>query len=172
MKVKNVIKDEFISNALYRLDESTRMIEKSLDHLTEEDIWKRPNMSSNSVGNQILHLCGNIGQYIISSLGETPDIREREKEFSASSGAAKEELLSMLNAVVHKAKETIASCSKESLELVREVQGFSLSGVGIVLHAVEHYSYHTGQIAFWTKLLKDEDLGFYKGVDLNVKNQE
>ncbi|MEX0290794.1 MAG: DinB family protein [Flavobacteriaceae bacterium] len=171
MKEETKLRSELISNAIYRLDESTRMIEKSLSLLKEEEIWKRPNQSSNSVGNQILHLCGNIGQYVISSLGNSPDIRERDKEFSTVSGLSKDELLKRLKEVVDKAKKIIASSTKESLEHIREVQGFSLSGVGIVLHAVEHYSYHTGQIAFWTKLLKDEDLGFYDGIDLNIKNE-
>ena len=55
---------------------------------------------------------------------------------------------------------------------IRSVQGFRFSGAGIILHVVEHYSYHTGQIAFWTKMLKDKDLGFYAGFDLNLKNEE
>ena len=50
------------------------------------------------------------------------------------------------------------------------VQGFQLSGIGIVVHVVEHYSYHTGQISFWTKQLKNKDLRFYAGLDLNVQN--
>jgi len=55
---------------------------------------------------------------------------------------------------------------------VRSVQGFSFSGVGVIIHAVEHYSYHTGQIAFWVKQLKEKDLGFYNGTDLNIKNND
>ena len=52
----------------------------------------------------------------------------------------------------------------------RTVQGFQLSGIGIVVHVTEHYSYHTGQIAFWTKQLKNKDLGFWEGKDLNAHN--
>ena len=54
----------------------------------------------------------------------------------------------------------------------REVQGFTMSGIGVVIHVVEHLSYHTGQITYWTKLLKDRDLGFYQDIDLNIKNEE
>jgi uncharacterized damage-inducible protein DinB len=53
---------------------------------------------------------------------------------------------------------------------IRQVQGFSLTGIGIIIHVTEHYSYHTGQIALLTKLLKDRDLAFYAGIDLNKKN--
>ncbi len=166
------LKEEIVKNALYRLDESTRMIKISLEQLEEQDVWKRTGAVSNSVGNLILHLCGNIGQYVISSLGQTKDVRERDKEFSAKTGFSKAELLEMLVITVEKAKEVIKNSTVDQLLRIREVQGFTFSGVGIIVHAVEHYSYHTGQIAFWTKQLKDKDLGFYKDVDLNVSNKQ
>jgi uncharacterized damage-inducible protein DinB len=164
------LREEFVQNALYRLNESTRMNTISLELLSEEDIWKRPNASLNSVGNLILHLCGNITQYIISSLGESEDKRERDIEFSTESGFTKKELLNKLVETVDDAKRVIFDCSVEQLVKIRSVQGFSFSGIGVVLHAVEHYSYHTGQIAFWTKQLKNKDLGFYGDMNLNVKS--
>ena len=166
------LREECIQNALFRLDESTRMNTISLALLSEEDIWKRPNTSLNSVGNLILHLCGNITQYVISSLGETEDLRERDIEFSTESGFTKAELLEKLNTTIEKAKRTINDASIEQLIKKREVQGFYFSGIGVVIHAVEHYSYHTGQIAFWTKQLKNKDLGFYDGLDLKIKNEK
>lgn len=164
--------EEFVQNALYRMDESTRMISISLNQLSEEEIWKKPNESLNSAGNLVLHLCGNITQYIISSLGEIQDVRNRDEEFTIGSGFTKNELLTKLKATVDTAKRTINDASVERFLRKREVQGFYFSGIGVVIHAVEHYSYHTGQIAFWTKQLKEKDLGFYDGTDLNVKNKE
>jgi len=166
------LKEEFIQNALFRLDESTRMNTISFGQLSEEDVWKRPNESLNSVGSLILHLCGNITQYVISSLGETEDKRERDLEFSTESGFSKDELLQKLTDTVDDAKRVIFDSSIERLLKIRSVQGFSFSGIGVVLHAVEHYSYHTGQIAFWVKQLKNKDLGFYDGVDLKIKNKD
>jgi len=165
------IREEFIKNALYRIDESTRMNTISLEELSEEEVWKRPNESLNSVGNLILHLCGNITQYVISSLGESEDKRERDIEFSTESGFTKKELLEKLTETLDIAKRVIFDANIEQLLKVRSVQGFSFSGIGVVLHAVEHYSYHTGQIAFWTKQLKNKDLGFYDGMDLKINNQ-
>lgn len=165
------LREEFVQNSLYRLDESTRMNTIALEQLSEEEIWKRPNDSLNSVGNLILHLCGNITQYVISSLGETEDARERDLEFSTESGYTKIELLQKLTETVAVAKRVINDASLAQLIRKREVQGFYFSGIGVVLHAVEHYSYHTGQIAFWTKQLRNTDLGFYDGMDLNVKNE-
>ncbi len=162
---------EIVENALYRMDESTRMIYTSLEHISEEELWKRPNDSLNSIANLILHLCGNITQYAISSLGETVDIRERNSEFSVTSGYNKKTLLTKLSETVLTAKEVIKGASEGQLTKKREVQGYSFSGIGIIMHVVEHYSYHTGQIAFWVKQLKNKDLGFYDGVDLEVKNK-
>jgi uncharacterized damage-inducible protein DinB len=163
---------EFIVQSVYRIGLSSERIEKSFLLLNEEDAWKRPNESSNSIGNLVLHLCGNITQYAISSLGGKQDNRVRDLEFSTKSGYTKEELLSKLRAVVNEATSVIQNTTEEELLRMRSVQGFDISGIAIVIHVVEHYSYHTGQIAFWTKLLKDKDLGFYAGVNLNKKNKE
>ncbi|SFR84980.1 DinB family protein [Maribacter stanieri] len=162
--------EEIVENALYRMDESTRMIKKSLAEISEDEVWQKPNPSLNSIANLMLHLCGNISQYIISSLGETEDKRNRDDEFSVTGGLTKDELFTKLESVVDDAKRVIFNVTPNQLVKMRSVQGFSFSGVGIILHAVEHYSYHTGQIAFWVKQLKNKDLGFYDGIDLNKKN--
>ena len=169
MKNTNITQ-EFIDQAILRFEENAPRIEKCLNELTEEEVWKRPNDSSNSIGNLIIHLCGNISQYIISSLGEKEDNRDRDAEFSIREGYSKKQLMEMLHNVEKQSVNIIKSISEESLLKVRSVQGFEFSGIGIIIHVVEHYSYHTGQIAFWTKLLKDKDLGFYAGQDLNQKN--
>lgn len=164
---------EFKEQILYRMDESSRMIGLSLEKVTEDDVWKRPSETSNSIGNLILHLCGNISQYAISSLGNQEDKRQRDLEFETKDGWNKKELLVKLKDVVNEAKKVIQQVSSEELMRKREVQGFNFSGIGILIHVTEHYSYHTGQIAFWVKRLTNKkDLGFYEGVDLNIKNKD
>lgn len=162
---------EFIQQAILRFDENTPKIEKCLSELTEDDLWRRPNPSSNSVGNLLLHLCGNITQYVLSGLGDVEDKRERAKEFTSMGGLQKAELFDKLKTVVGAAVEIMRSLNDNDMLTIRSVQGYELSAVGIIIHVVEHYSYHTGQIIFWTKLLKDKDLRFYAGVDLNKKNK-
>lgn len=168
---KDQLTSEFIEQSVFRLQECTPRIKKCMDMLTETEIWKRPNESSNSVGNLLLHLNGNITQYILSSLGKLADIRTRDAEFEAQGGFTKTELFNKLQTTVNVAVSVIRRLDANALLAKRSVQGFALTGVGIIIHVVEHYSYHTGQIAFWTKLLKDHDLGFYAGVDLNKKNK-
>lgn len=162
---------EFKSQSIHRIELNTPRIVKCLAELTEEEVWQRPNDVSNSIGNLILHLCGNIRQYAISSLGGKEDTRERDKEFSATGGYTKAELLNKLETTVAEAIQTIKDSTEENLLLVRSVQGFTYSGIGIIVHVTEHYSYHTGQIVFWTKLLKNKDMGFYAGMNLNIKNK-
>ena len=152
------------------MDESLRMISVSLDKVSEEQLWQKPNASLNSIGNLVLHLCGNMTQYGIASLNEIEDKRQRDLEFSTHGGFTKLELLEQLKSTVHEVKNAFQSVSFERLTQVKQVQGFEFSGIGNIIHVVEHFSYHTGQIAFWVKLLKNEQLGFYDGHDLNTKN--
>lgn len=162
---------EFINAAIRYVDENTMKLKACLDEIDESDIWRRPNEHSNSVGNLLLHLSGNIRQWVISSLGSIEDNRQREKEFAAAGGYSKAELKEKLFSTVEEAKAIMKNMTLPAILKKRKVQGYSYSGISIILHVTEHYSYHTGQIIFWVKLLKDKDLGFYAGVDLNVKNE-
>ncbi len=140
--------------------------------LSDEEIWHRPNQSSNSVGNLVLHLCGNMTQYIISALGENEDKRERDSEFSAREGYTAAELLNKMKTVNDECINMINGLDEKKLMREYFIQGGSMSGIGAVVHVTEHYSYHTGQIVYLTKALKDTDTGFYKGADLNAKNKQ
>lgn len=164
------ISKEFIQQSIYFIELNPPRIKKCLDQLNETEIWIKPNSETNSIGNLILHLCGNITQYIHHSLGNEIDQRERGLEFSTTGGFTKKELLDKLESVVQKATQIITECPEEELMRMRTVQGFSYTGIGIIIHVTEHFSYHTGQIAFWTKYLKEEDLGFYEDHDLNIRN--
>lgn len=168
--METVDTNTFISECIIQLQEYTRRVQTCLDLLTEDEVWHKPNQSSNSIANLILHLCGNMTQYVLSSLGGEPDNRERDKEFSAQGGFTKKELMLKLSTVVTKAVNVLEEQDETSLINTRTVQGFKKTGLSIVLHITEHYSYHTGQIALLTKLITNKDLEFYKGFDLNAKN--
>lgn len=168
--MSNLLSNELKANIILRLNENTSRIEKCLNLLTEEKVWYKPNENLNSIGNLILHLCGNITQYIISSIGGEQDNRKRDYEFSASKDFIKKELLEKISKVVQGSVKVIENMTDEELLQVRSVQGFTYTGVANLIHVAEHYSYHTGQIAFLTKLLVNKDLGFYANMDLNIKN--
>ena len=167
----NALLNEFKQNAIFRLKEGQRMLHLAFDKVEEKDVWAIPSENGNSLGNQILHSCGNMTQYILSSLGGIQDKRVREKEFSTRSGFTKRALLSLLDKTIAEAIATIENAPEATWLSFRKVQGFDLSGLGAVLHAVEHFSYHVGQVAFWIKQLTTEDLSFYADQDLTQLNE-
>ena len=171
MDKERELQEELVWNAGYRMKESLRMIKICLDQLTEEQVWQKPNESTNSIANLILHLCGNITQYGIASIQDLEDERKRDEEFSTESGYTKAELTQRLEDTISDAKRAFYDAPLNELLRKRNVQGFNFSGVGNIIHVTEHLSYHTGQIALYTKMLNNQDLGFYSGVNLNVKNE-
>ncbi|RMB57336.1 DUF1572 domain-containing protein [Dokdonia sinensis] len=163
--------EDFKSNVIYRLDENIRMVSIALSKVDDDETWVKQNLAINTLGNQLLHIIGNLKQYVISGLGGEADNRNREEEFNAEDGPTKDELLKQLLHLGQEVTSTIQNASEEDLLKKYKVQGFDLSGMGLVIHAVEHFSYHTGQIATLVKLVVNEPLGFYAGLDLNILNQ-
>jgi len=141
-------------------------IRRCLEALTEEDVWWRPNPDSNSIGNLVLHLSGNIRQWIVSGVGGRPDVRERAKEFAADGDAEggawdRARLLAHMTSTLAEVDDTLAALKPEDLLRRTTIQGQDVSVLEGVFHAVEHFSMHTGQIIYITKLRTGADLRFY-----------
>jgi uncharacterized damage-inducible protein DinB len=136
-------------------------IERCLEHLTDAQVWWRASERSNSVGNLLLHLEGNLRQWIICGAGGAPDARVRDREFAERRQLSRKELLASLRATVEEADEALARLDPATLLETRRVQGLDVTLLAAVFHAVEHFSMHTGQIILLTKMLADEDLAFY-----------
>ena len=130
--------------------------------LAEPDLWWRPNDASNSIANLMLHLAGNIRQWIVSGVGGAPDRRERAAEFARRDGLLKDELLTILSGAVHDADATLARISRAALAEPRTIQGREVTVLEAIYHVVEHFGMHTGQIAYISKLRTGKDLGFYR----------
>jgi len=167
MSTAEKLKEALIKEVQVRLyDESLPRILKCIDQLENEQIWWRPNESSNSIGNLVLHLCGNVTQWIYSGLGGFPDHRTRQNEFDERRILDKAELRELLVLTLDKIRPVIIHLKEEELLQPRPVQTFMETGLTILIHVTEHFSYHTGQIAYITKLLSGKPLGFYDGVSL------
>ncbi|MDZ7265715.1 MAG: DUF1572 domain-containing protein [candidate division KSB1 bacterium] len=132
-----------------------------LAQLPEEDIWWRPNAASNSAGNLLLHLCGNVRQWILHGIAGRPDVRVREAEFAASGPLPKAELLQQLETTLAEVDGVLQHLTAEDLPQPRRIQGFDQTVLRAVFHVVEHFSYHTGQIIYLTKLRTGVDLKFW-----------
>ena len=162
------IHTELIKEIRRRLiSESLPRLQKCLSELTEEEVWRRPNENSNSVGNLILHLTGNVNQWIVSTLGGEPDNRKRQQEFDEQGPIATEKILGDLQIVMTNADKVISTLKPEELTQIKNVQGDSETVMAILIHVTEHFSYHTGQVSYIAKAQKNLDLNYYKDEDLD-----
>jgi uncharacterized damage-inducible protein DinB len=137
-------------------------IERCVDRLTDEDVWWRPNEASNSIGNLMLHLCGNVSQWIIEGIGGRPYDRHRQEEFDTRTPIPAGELLRRLRAVVKEADEVLGDVTGQSLLHQRHIQGYDVTTLDAIYHVVEHFSMHTGQIILITKARSAENLELWK----------
>jgi len=140
-------------------------ISAAIESLSEEDLWWRPNEASNSIGNLILHLAGNVRQWIVSGVGGAPDYRERAEEFDRRETLPRSELVAVLTEAVLEADAVIGRVDPASLGERRPVQGRDVTVLQAIYHVVEHLSMHAGQIMYIAKLRSARDLRFYGLVD-------
>lgn len=150
------------------LDQARRNLERQhlphvlacLHALSDQAIWWRPNSASNSVGNLVLHLAGNVRQWIVAGMGGARDVRHRDKEFSEQGPLPGSGLAALLRGTVNEAGGVLARTRPDSLGLPCEVQGFRLTRLQAIERVLEHFAMHTGQIVYVTKLKTGRDLRF------------
>lgn len=136
-------------------------IERCLEKLGPEDIWWRPGEASNSIGNLMLHLSGNVRQWIVGGVGRRAHDRRRQQEFDDRGPIPGSELLEQLRSILDEAEAIIVDQTSESLTSRRQIQGYDVTVLEAIYHVVEHFGMHTGQIITLTKLRRDEDLGLW-----------
>lgn len=146
----------------YLVDDHLSRIRRCLEVLPDEDLWWRPNEASNSVGNLLLHLSGNVQQWVISGIGGAPDIRDREREFSRRGGWTGGELLELLEVTLGEAEKILSRLRPRHLLEKRTIQGREVTVLEAVYHVVEHLAMHTGQVVYIVKTRTGRDLGFYR----------
>jgi uncharacterized damage-inducible protein DinB len=156
------VSEKFIAASRHSLSLWHGRLLGCLDRLSEEQIWWRGAETSNAVGNLVLHLCGNVRQWIISGVGKTPDTRDRDAEFAQREAIPTDELKSRLAAVVAEADRVLAELTDDDLLQTRHIQVYDVTVLEAVHHVTEHFALHAGQILYATKLLTGADLGFYR----------
>src|SRR6187401_3436634 len=148
------------------LDKSRRLmtsdyvpkIERCLDELADDDIWWRPNEASNSIGNLILHLCGNVTMWILGGVGKLPFERNRQLEFDERTEIPADALRRRLGDVMRQADEVLSRIDGSALLERRSIQGYDVNVLEAIYHVVEHFGMHTGQIILLAKARVGEDL--------------
>ncbi len=158
----NEIGQTFIANARsYFAEDYLPKIDRCLELLTDEQIWWRANPQSNSIGNLLLHLSGNVRQWIVCGVGGAKDERDREAEFAARNLISRGDLMAGLQQTIVEADAALAKFDAGRLLDRRVIQGLDVTVLDAVFHVVEHFSMHTGQIIMMAKMFAEVDLGFY-----------
>lgn len=152
----------FLKFSADKLDQLHGRIQDCLARLTPEQIWTRGSENENAVGNLVLHLSGNIRQWIGSGVAGLPDLRQRDAEFDARGGMAPQELASFIKIRVDEVIAIIRSTPAARLTDRITPQGYDVTVLEAIAHVVEHFSMHTGQIILLTKMLTGQDLAYYQ----------
>lgn len=133
-----------------------------VESLTDEQVWWRPNEACNSVGNLVLHLNGNVRQWLVASFNRLDDLRDRPAEFNQREVVPGSVLLERLGTTMQEVSEVLGRLTQADLLTRFNIQGYDVTGLAAVYQVVEHFGLHYGQILYVTKMLRSDDLGFYK----------
>ena len=162
----------FVECSVRRLNQNASRIQDCLGRLRDGQVWARGGDNENAVGNIVLHLCGNVRQWIISGVGGAPDVRRRDAEFAAREGASARELAAQIGATVREATSVLEQLTDARLEERVQIQGYDVTVLEAVYHVVEHFAQHTGQTIFATKALTGNDLGYYAHLSKPVHDEK
>jgi len=161
MTEANALAANLVECARTKLAESVEQIERCLKLLSVEQVWHRPNDVSNSIGNLVIHLNGNVRQWIVAGLGREEFARDRPAEFAQREAIPTDKILGELKTTIERARAVIADLSPERLLRKVTIQDYEVTELTAVVHVVEHFSLHTGQIVYATKILINRDLSLY-----------
>ena len=142
----------YLAASRHRLAECVKKIKHCLAQLTDEQVWWRPHDSMNSIANIVLHLCGNVRQWIISGVGGEPDIRDRPKEFSERSPIPKAELIRRLDEIAAQTDSVLAGVTDQQLLEHRRIQGFDETALSAIFDSLSHFRGHMQEIVYITRL--------------------
>ena len=147
------------------LREYLTKIRLAVSMLDDRTVWARPNEASNSIGNLMLHLAGNARQWIVSGVGGTPDVRNRQSEFDQRAPIPVTELIDRLEQTISDVDRVLASLASVDLHTRRMIQANDVTVLEAIYHVVEHFSMHTGQIILLAKADLADRVRFYDMVD-------
>jgi uncharacterized damage-inducible protein DinB len=160
-----VIEKDFLRVSTEKLRRSGSRIEDCVGRLNYDQIWTRNADNVNSIGNLVLHLCGNVRQWIGFGIGDLADQRDRDGEFAARGGLQPAELVERSRKTVSDAIGIVGNFDTARLLEKVTIQNYEVTKMEAIYQVVEHFAQHTGQIIFVTKMLTGDDLGYFKHLD-------
>lgn len=142
------------------LDTALGRVKHCVDQLTDDQVWWRPRPEMNAIGNLMLHLAGNVRQFITSAVGGEPDDRDRPAEFAERRPLPKAELLAILTAGVNRAKSALRGATAEALCGPIAVKGREWTGIQAAVRSVAHFHGHAQEIIHMTRELLGEKYAY------------
>ena len=136
-----------------------------VESLSDEQVWWRPNDASNSIGNLMLHLNGNVQQWLVAPFDGSEDRRNRPAEFAERQIVPVAALVDTLDGTLRRASEVLSTLTGADLRKTFHIQGYTVTGLHAVYQVVEHFGLHYGQIVYITKSMRGVDMGFYRDLD-------
>ncbi len=133
------------------LHSALERIRHCLAQLDDDQLWWRPQPDMNSIGNLILHLCGNLRQWIVAGLGGAADTRQRPAEFAERGPLPKDALWQQLATTVAAAQDVCRQLTARQLAESRRIQGFDVTGLTALFDSVPHFRGHTQEIVHLTR---------------------
>jgi len=137
-----------------------RKIEHCVGQLNDDQIWWRPRPEMNSIANLILHLSGNLRQWIVAGVGGSKDVRNRPLEFSDRSNRGKDEVISILKATVAEADKVLANVKPGELLSQRRIQGYDKTVIAAIIDTLAHFRGHVQEIIHITRQQLGEQYRF------------
>ena len=148
----------FLKHSSEKLEQMTGYLKTCLGKLTDEQVWERHGAHENAIGNLVLHLCGNMRQWIMHGVGGAADVRVRDKEFDTDGGLTGKEVLEIFESTVAEARSVIDSLPTQRLVERTTPQGRDVSVLDAIYQVVGHVQQHVGQIILLTKQMTGKDL--------------
>ena len=156
---------DLVRASRHELRLSLNKIKEALGHIRPEQAWQRAHENENAIGNLLLHLAGNVRQWIVCGLGGAEGERDRPAEFAQREPLPIEEVFAKLESTVAEAEAVLEEMAPAALLKSYPIQVYEVSGIHAILHVVTHFAEHTGQILWAVKRLTGDDLGLYSHLD-------
>lgn len=159
--VRDQLADKLFAEFWPRLESCLKQCDQNL-------LWYAPNENTNSIGNLVIHLEGNLRQWVISGIAGKPYHRNRPQEFVPKQSFTVNELLFRLELLRKETEPVLRGLPPSILLNEKSIQGFETNVLGAFIHVVEHFSYHLGQVSYILKSNLNTDLGYFAGRNLEA----
>jgi uncharacterized damage-inducible protein DinB len=133
-------------------------IRASLEQLTDEQIWWRPNNYSNSIGNLVLHVRGSVMHFLVRGVGGVAYERDRPAEFAADGSLTRQQLLELFDEMVAETVRTFDSLAATRMTDPSTEPAYYSTVLEDLLGVAFHMATHMGQIVYVTKMLNEDSV--------------